>query len=71
MGLDRDSSSLVVEPMMSLGDWSGVLNCSRRMVERLKSSGRLPKPDLIIGRMPRWKPETVRRWIESGGKGVS
>jgi hypothetical protein len=24
-------------------------------------------PDLHVGKMPLWKPETIRRWIDGGG----
>jgi hypothetical protein len=54
--------------MLTIDDWARILNISRRAVERLKSAGRLPRPDLTIGRMPRWRPMTIRRWIEEGGK---
>jgi hypothetical protein len=42
------------------------LGVSRRIIERERSAGRLPKPDLHIGRMPLWRVETVRAWLESG-----
>jgi predicted DNA-binding transcriptional regulator AlpA len=57
-----------IEPLLRMADLTRVLNCSRRVVERLRSSGRLPAPDLTIGRMPRWKPATIRAWIEGGGR---
>ena len=44
------------------------LGISRRAVERERSAGRFPRPDLTIGRMPLWRPETIRRWIEGGSK---
>ncbi len=60
-----------IEPLLKLTDLTRVLNCQLRTVERLKSSGRLPKPDLLIGtgtrKSPRWKPATIRRWIDEGG----
>ena len=56
-----------MEPLLSIDDLTVILNCSRRLVERIRSAGKIPKPDLQVGRMPRWKPETVRRWIEQGG----
>jgi hypothetical protein len=43
------------------------LNVSRRVVERERSAGRFPRPDLVVGRMPLWKPETIRAWIDNGG----
>ena len=54
---------LTIRPLVKLDDWRLVLNCSRRVVERLRSSGRLPAPDLLLGRSPRWKAETVERWL--------
>lgn len=47
------------------------LGISRRTLERERSAGRFPKPDLTIGKAPLWKPETIRRWIDSGGKEAS
>jgi hypothetical protein len=57
-----------LEPMLSIEDLAALLNCSRRLVERMRSAGKVPKPDLRIGKMPRWKPETIRRWIDGGGQ---
>jgi predicted DNA-binding transcriptional regulator AlpA len=64
----NDQSNPPLEPLLSIADLVRVLNASRRVVERLKSAGKLPRPDLIIGRMPRWRPDTIRQWIEQGGK---
>jgi hypothetical protein len=47
------------------------LGVSRRTIERERSAGRFPKPDLFIGRRPMWKPTTIRLWIEDQSrKGV-
>lgn len=43
------------------------LGVSRRAIERERSAGRFPRPDLTIGRMPLWRPETISRWLEGGG----
>jgi hypothetical protein len=40
---------------------------SRRTIERERSAGRFPLPDLHIGKAPLWRPETIRRWVEGGG----
>ena len=56
-----------MEPLLGIADLATYLNCSRRLVERMRSAGKVPPPDLHVGRMPRWKPETVRRWTEQGG----
>ena len=57
-----------IEPMLGIDELARILAASRRSIERLRSAGKLPKPDLHIGRMPRWKAETIRRWIEGGGR---
>ena len=44
------------------------LGVSRRTLERERSAGRFPKPDPTVGRMPLWRPETIREWIERGGR---
>jgi hypothetical protein len=51
-----------------LADLSLALGVSRRALERERSAGRLPPPDLTLGRMPLWRPETIRDWIERGGR---
>jgi predicted DNA-binding transcriptional regulator AlpA len=58
----------VLEPMLSVDGVTNVLSISRRSFERLRSAGKFPRPDLHIGKMPRWRAETVRKWIEAGGK---
>jgi predicted DNA-binding transcriptional regulator AlpA len=41
------------------------LGMSRRAIERERSAGRFPPPDLHIGKAPLWRPETVRDWLDS------
>jgi predicted DNA-binding transcriptional regulator AlpA len=58
-----------IDPLLSIAELAAILNVSRRAVERMRSSGRFPRPDLMIGKMPRWKAATVRSWIDASGKG--
>ena len=51
-----------------LEDLAATLGVSRRAIERERSAGRFPRPDLTIGRMPLWRPETIRAWVEGGGR---
>jgi hypothetical protein len=55
------------ERLWSIRDLATYLSCSRRAVERLRSAGKLPRPALHVGRMPRWFPQSVRLWAEGGG----
>ncbi len=50
-----------------LDELAEALGVSRRTIERERSAGRFPPPDLKIGKAPLWKPETIRAWIDSGG----
>ena len=51
---------------LRLDEVAEALGISRRAVERERSAGRFPKPDIIVGRMPLWRPETIRGWIGGG-----
>ena len=57
-----------IEPLLGIAELCARLNCSRRILERMRSAGRVPRPDFQLGKCPRWKPETIRLWIERGGK---
>ncbi|MBV8126804.1 MAG: helix-turn-helix domain-containing protein [Planctomycetaceae bacterium] len=57
-----------IEPMLHIDDLAALLSCSRRLVERMRSAGKIPKPDIHVGKCPRWKPATIRAWIDRGGK---
>lgn len=53
-----------LEPLMSITETAEILNVSRRSLERLIAAGTFPKPDVKIGRMPRWSRQSIRRFIE-------
>ncbi len=57
-----------MEPMLGIDDLAAILRWSRRLVERMRSAGRVPMPDFHAGRCARWRAETIRRWIEAGGR---
>jgi predicted DNA-binding transcriptional regulator AlpA len=41
------------------------LDIGRRTLEREIAAGRFPRADFHIGKMPRWRPATVRAWVQS------
>jgi hypothetical protein len=41
------------------------LGISTRSLDRAAAVGLLPRPDLTIGRSPRWSPETITRWLRT------
>jgi hypothetical protein len=53
---------------LRLDELADALGVSRRVLERERSAGRVPPPDLLIGKMPLWRVETVRAWLERGGR---
>ena len=67
------SPASTIPTLLRLKDIGRILAVSPKTVERLKASGRLPKPDADVGfgarRSPRWRPETIDRWIEIEGGG--
>jgi hypothetical protein len=66
--LTKSDSRHRTEPLaLRLDELAFALGVSRRAIERERSAGHFPEPDLHIGRMPLWRVETVRRWLERGG----
>jgi hypothetical protein len=58
----------IIEPMLTIADLTKLLKCTRRLIERYRSLGKLPEPSLMLGRCPRWSPGTIRAWIANGGQ---
>ncbi|WP_165253826.1 helix-turn-helix transcriptional regulator [Paludisphaera soli] len=50
-----------------LDEVAAALGVSRRTIERERSAGRFPRPDLRIGKSPLWTRESLVRWIAEGG----
>jgi len=56
-------------PLLDIAGLERLLGCDERTIARMRSSGRFPKPDLVVGRrLPRWKASTLTEWIDRGGK---
>ena len=64
-------ATLTVEPLLKTDELAGFFNAGRRRVECIRSARILPRPDLFVGMMPRWKAETIRRWVEGRGVGAA
>jgi len=47
----------------SVEDVAAALKVSRRKLERLRAAGRFPKPDVTLGRSPRWRATTITAWL--------
>jgi predicted DNA-binding transcriptional regulator AlpA len=44
------------------------LGISVRSLDRATAMGLLPQPDLVVGRSPRWAPDTIKRWLRARPK---
>jgi predicted DNA-binding transcriptional regulator AlpA len=64
----KPALSASIEPLATIESWAAALVVSVPTIERLRRAGKIPSPDVMIGRLPRWKPSTIRAWIESGGR---
>jgi predicted DNA-binding transcriptional regulator AlpA len=55
---------------LRIDDAADSLGMSRRAIERERSAGRFPAPDLHIGKSPLWRPQTISTWLDSqkGGR---
>lgn len=63
MKINQAAIAPILEPMLGVDDIAAALAVGRRTVERMRSSGRFPKPDLYAGRLPRWQAATIRAWL--------
>ena len=71
LGRQTKSQPPVARMTLRLDEVADALGVSRRVLERERAAGRMPKPDRRIGKMPLWRVETIHAWIDSGGKGVA
>jgi predicted DNA-binding transcriptional regulator AlpA len=61
----RAPLATLLEPLLSVRDLAELLRTSRRSIERMRSGGRLPPPDMhLTVRQPRWRAQTIRDWID-------
>jgi hypothetical protein len=52
-----------IEPSLNTDDFCRVIKCGRATFDRMRSAGKIPRPDHYVGRSPRWRPTTVRRFL--------
>ncbi|WP_422932201.1 helix-turn-helix transcriptional regulator [Singulisphaera sp. PoT] len=60
---EQDMQFRPIDPLFSVDALAKLLVTTRRSIDRMRSSGRLPEPDLYVGKMPRWRASTIDRWI--------
>jgi hypothetical protein len=58
-----------IEPLaLRPEDLEAAIGVDERTIQRWRSSGKFPKPDIKHGRTLLWRIETVRGWLERGGR---
>ena len=57
-----------VDALLTKEDVAATLQCCKRHLEKMISTGQFPRPDLAIGNRLRWRTSTVNAWIGRGGK---
>ena len=50
--------------LMDIADIEKATRISQRTLWRWISAGKFPKPDIVEGRIRRWKVESIHHWIE-------
>jgi len=50
---------------MGKSELARYLGISVRTLDRATAERLTPPPDLVVGRSPRWSPETVTRWLKT------
>ena len=58
-----------IPPMLSPQEFAQLLGIGRRTFQTWKAAGKLPPPDLCVGKVIRWKPATIDRWLAEQSKG--
>ena len=63
----KPQPQIVMAPLLlDIRGASAVCQLSIRNAERLLSRGRFPQPDVRIGRLRRWRPESLAEWVGNG-----
>ena len=55
------------ELLWTIDDVAEATRFSDRTIRRLRAANKLPQADFVYGRCPRWRPESINRWIAGGG----
>jgi hypothetical protein len=56
-----------IEPLWTRADYARFLNVALPTFERWRSRGELCPADLMLNRMPRWRRQSVEKWMERNG----
>ncbi|MBM4078137.1 MAG: hypothetical protein FJ278_00435 [Planctomycetes bacterium] len=60
-----DAMATTLKLLISDRELAGMLGCSRALIWRLNSAGRIPLP-VHVGGLTRWRVDEVRAWVAAG-----
>jgi hypothetical protein len=63
----QPESATPIDPLLTPTDLARILGVSKRFLERSRSAGTFPAPDVWLGRLPRYTHKSVRAFIANGG----
>jgi hypothetical protein len=68
--IDRqaDSKAKVDRLTYRLDELAAALGVSRRVLERERAAGRVPQPNLYVGKMPLFCVDTIVDWLKKHGR---
>ena len=57
-----------IETLLTVDDLAHLVKRSPRTIRYWRSKGLLPKPDVVVQRTVRWRPQTVEAWLANGAR---
>lgn len=61
--VQMNESKVITLKHFTIFQLSELLEISTRTLWRWVSSGRFPQPDIKVGKVRRWKVETIEQWL--------
>lgn len=66
--MKNEEPSKELQRMLRPSEVAEVIGISRRSFDRLRSRGEVPRPDFEQGKLLRWWPTTILRWLNTEGE---
>lgn len=70
--MSEHASSRTSDPMIAPESFARFIGIGRRTFQTWRAAGKLPPPDLHMGKTLRWRRDTIDRWLAAQArKGVA
>lgn len=67
MPTQDDAKTATLPTLVSRNEFAKFLGVHVKTLDRLGRGGLVPKPDVLLGKSPRWRLDTIERFISDGG----